>query len=151
LWKFRFFSLKDGPNLSSIQTGWAGEEHSMKTSTYNSWWREMGAISRGMMFIEGNIATPAGLDHVGQGARTEAPAPRSSSQSDVRPDPSPAGKRKTFSLYEDLLFLGGRPMTSGHNDDLDEPFPQTFAEPKYRAHRSGERPQTPQPQHCATC
>ncbi len=34
----------------------------MKTSTYNSWWREMGAISRGMMFIEGSIATPAALE-----------------------------------------------------------------------------------------
>jgi len=30
----------------------------MKTGTYNAWWREMGAISRGMMFIEGNIAAP---------------------------------------------------------------------------------------------
>lgn len=123
----------------------------MKTSTYSAWWREMGAISRGMMFIEGNIATPASLDHVGQGGRADVPTPRRSSQSDVRPDQSPAGKRKTFSLYEDLLFLGGRPMTSGHNDDLDEPFPQTFAEPEYRTHRFGERRQTPRPQHCATC
>jgi hypothetical protein len=149
--KFRFFSLKDGPNLSLIQAGWAGEEHTMKTSTYNSWWREMGAISRGMMFIEGNIATPASLDRIGQDGRADAPAARPSSQSDVRPEPSPARKRKTFSLYEDLLFLGGRPMTSGHNDDLDEPFPQTFAEPKDRTHRFGARRQAPQPQHCATC
>ncbi|KAF1713769.1 hypothetical protein CSC74_16885 [Pseudoxanthomonas yeongjuensis] len=123
----------------------------MKTSTYNSWWREMGAISRGMMFIEGNIATPASLDRIGQDGRADAPAARPSSQSDVRPEPSPARKRKTFSLYEDLLFLGGRPMTSGHNDDLDEPFPQTFAEPKDRTHRFGARRQAPQPQHCATC
>lgn len=123
----------------------------MKTSTYNSWWREMGAISRGMMFIEGNIATPASLDRIGQDGRADAPAARPSSQSDLRPDPSPARKQKTFSLYEDLLFLGGRPMTSGHNDDRDEPFPQTFADPEYRTHRFGERRKAPQPQHCATC
>ena len=36
----------------------------MKTGSNNAWWREMGAISRGMMFIEGNIATPAGLDRL---------------------------------------------------------------------------------------
>lgn len=105
------------------------------------------------MFIEGSIAAPTRLDSTGQDGHANVPAPRPSSQSDVRPDPSPAQeqKQKIFSLYEDLLFLGGRPMTSGHNDDHDEPFPQTFAEPKYRTHRFGERRQAPQPQHCATC
>lgn len=124
----------------------------MKTSSSNSWWREMGAISRGMMFIEGNIATPAGLDPAQQETRQAMRLRRS---------PAPAGqgkKGKAFSLYEDLLFLGGRPMTPGHNDDIEEPFPQTRAEPaeaQLRLHRSGERrhsltPQ-PQPRHCATC
>jgi len=119
----------------------------MKTSTYNSWWREMGAISRGMMFIEGNIATPTALDRTQQDARPTVVS-HPSPPRDARPVKP---RKKAFSLYEDLLFLGGRPMTSGHNDDLDEPFPQTFTEPKYRAHRFGERRPAPQPQHCATC
>ena len=34
------------------------EENDMASSFYKSWWREMGAISRGMMFIEGNVADP---------------------------------------------------------------------------------------------
>ena len=90
----------------------------MKTSTYTSWWREMGAISRGMMFIEGNVATPAALE-----ATTGAGTPR---HLPARPRRR-AARRSGFSLYEDLLFLGGRPMTAGHNDDIEEPFPQTRA------------------------
>lgn len=90
----------------------------MKTSTYTSWWREMGAISRGMMFIEGNVATPAALEATaGAGTPRHLPA---------RPRRR-AARRSGFSLYEDLLFLGGRPMTAGHNDDVEEPFPQTRA------------------------
>ena len=119
----------------------------MKTSTYNTWWREMGAISRGMMFIEGAIATPAGLDRAPADPQPVA-ARRPSPARDA--GPTQPGK-KAFSLYEDLLFLGGRPMTSGHNDDHDEPFPQTFADPEYRTHRFGERRQSSQPRHCATC
>ncbi len=29
-------------------------------------------------------------------------------------------------LFQMLMFLGGRPMTAGHNDDIDEPFPQDY-------------------------
>lgn len=29
-------------------------------------------------------------------------------------------------LFQTLMFLGGRPMTAGHNDDIDEPFPQSY-------------------------
>ncbi|NDK39499.1 hypothetical protein DT603_11660 [Pseudoxanthomonas gei] len=101
----------------------------MKTSTYNSWWREMGAISRGMMFIEGNIATPAALDLGGR-----RPAPRPSRRRTAR------HPRKGFSLYEDLLFLGGRPMTAGHNDDSEEAFPQTGAEAARAAHAGALHP-----------
>lgn len=122
----------------------------MKTSTYTAWWREMAAISRGMMFIEGNIATPAALDRTEQSGQVHAPA----TQRDVRHDPiSPNLRRKAAHLYRDLLFLGGRPMTAGRNDDVDEPFPQTYAdEPQPRAHRFGQRRNpASQSQPCATC
>lgn len=29
-------------------------------------------------------------------------------------------------LFQTLMFLGGRRMTAGHNDDIDEPFPQNY-------------------------
>ena len=29
-------------------------------------------------------------------------------------------------LFQTLMFLGGRPVTAGHNDDIDEPFPQNY-------------------------
>ena len=125
----------------------------MKTSIYKAWWREMGAISRGMMFIEGTIATPTALDRTEQDRRARAPvSPPPAPEPEGRPASLRGSRQKAFSLYEDLLFLGGRPMTAGHNGDLDEPFPQTFADPKYRTHRFGEhRRPTAQPQHCATC
>lgn len=128
----------------------------MKTSSSNSWWREMGAISRGMMFIEGSIATPAGLDPAQQETRPALRLRRSPANDAAA---ARRGKKgKAFSLFEDLLFLGGRPMTRGHNDDIEEPFPQTQADPaeaQLQLHRSGARrhslaPQ-PQPRHCATC
>ena len=121
----------------------------MKTSTYNSWWREMGAISRGMMFIEGTIAMPAALDRTQQDVRAALV-----SQPSPPRDAHPAKQsKKAFGLYEDLLFLGGRPMTAGHNDDIDEPFPQTYAdEPQLQSRRlGGGRRQAPQSQSCATC
>ena len=114
----------------------------MKTSTYNSWWREMGAISRGMMFIEGSITMP---DRTQQDAGATV-----ISRSSPSPGAPPAKQRKkAFGLYEDLLFLGGRPMTAGHNDDIDEPFPQTRAGAPRRS--GGRRDPAPQPQPCATC
>ena len=121
----------------------------MKTSTYNSWWREMGAISRGMMFIEGTIATPTALDRAERDVRATVV-----SQLSPPHDTSPAKpKKKAFGLYEGLLFLGGRPMTAGHNDDIDEPFPQTHADERQpQSHRfGGRRKQIPQSQSCATC
>ena len=112
----------------------------MKTSTYNSWWREMGAISRGLMFIEGSIAT---LDRTERDTQP-APASEPSQPRDIRP--AKRGK-KNFSLLEDLRFLGGRPMTAGHNYDIDEPFPQSLAGEPQRPGGQRNRPS----QTCATC
>ncbi|HEY5971011.1 MAG TPA: hypothetical protein VIT22_03405 [Pseudoxanthomonas sp.] len=128
----------------------------MKTNNYHSWWREMGAISRGMMFIEGNIATPAALDSRKRSGCDRTPVACPTPPCDLRPDPVfPELKRKAIHLYEELLLLGGRPMTAGHNDDTDEPFAraQSDSAEQPRLHRIGERRRgrAPQPQHCATC
>ena len=116
----------------------------MTGSFYKSWWREMGAISRGMMFVEGNIATPLSLQDNGRQARKPA-------SEEQRPDVS--GLKKTADrLYQDFLLLGGRPVTPGHNDDINEPFPLLFAEE--RSPTTRPRPQqrkTQQSQTCATC
>lgn len=116
----------------------------MKTSTYNSWWREMGAISRGMMFIQGHIATPTSLERAQQDARPAMVSPPRGTR------PAKQGK-KSFGLYQDLLLLGGRSMTAGHNDDIDEPFPQTHTDsPQRQWRRFGVR-RKQAPQSCATC
>ena len=125
----------------------------MKTSSTSAWWREMGAISRGMMFIEGNIATPAALDGAEPANRARVSAPRGRGRRD------PVRTRLRISLhhlYRDLLFLGGRPMTAGHNDDVGEPFPQAGfdAARSPRRPRGSGRPQrtaAPLARPCASC
>lgn len=122
------------------------EENTMASSFYKSWWREMGAISRGMMFVEGNIATPDSLERTAPNAR-RAPAAG-------RPRPASTSLRKKADrLYRDFLLLGGRPVTPGHNDDINEPFPQIDEDEPAPAIRSRppKRARTPQPQTCATC
>ena len=119
----------------------------MASSFYKSWWHEMGAISRGMMFIEGNLSTPASLDS------TEAVA-RQSGRVGEHFVPVSAGLRKKANrLYRNFLFLGGRPMTPGHNDDIDEPFPQIEDdEPAPQARFSlPPNARATQSQTCATC
>jgi hypothetical protein len=157
--KFRFLRFKNGPNLSAIQAGWAGEEYSMKTSSTTSWWREMGAISRGMMFIQGHIATPATLETI-QKPEPGSAAPPAATGSPSKPDPRRSRisrnlRVKASRVLHNLEFLGGRPMHAGHNDDLDEPFPQprNRAVPRRESHGSGEgRPGGKlQADNCATC
>lgn len=89
----------------------------MASSSYKSWWREMGAISRGMMFIEGNLTDSTSLDRT-------VPAARQVEETDHRPRTISAGLRaQAKRAYRNFLLLGGRPVTPGHNDDIDEPFP----------------------------
>jgi hypothetical protein len=122
------------------------EENTMASSFYKSWWREMGAISRGMMFVEGSIATPDSLERTAPSARRAPIADR--------PQPFSTGLRKKADrLYRDFLLLGGRPVTPGHNDDINEPFPQIDEDEPAPAIRSRppKRARTLQPQTCATC
>lgn len=133
--------------LLSFKPDGPAEENAMASSFYKSWWREMGAISRGMMFVEGNIATPASLERT-------APAARPTTATSGRPPSiSPGLRKKAGRLYRDFLLLGGRPVTPGHNDDINEPFPQLDQDEPAPAIRSRlpQRVRAMQPQTCATC
>lgn len=94
----------------------------MATGNRSTWWREMGAISRGMMFLEGAIATPAST----QAAQDiDAHAAEASAARDAEPaaDEDAGFKRGARWLVEELALLGGRPLSARRMDDLDEPFP----------------------------
>lgn len=118
----------------------------MASSFYKSWSREMGAISRGMMFIEGNVATPASLERT-------SPTRQVPATSDRPRFISEGLKKKAGRLYRDFLLLGGRPVTPGHNDDINEPFPQIEEDESAPAIRSWspQRAKAMQSQTCATC
>lgn len=116
-------------------------------SFYQSWLREMGAISRGMMFIEGNLATPTALEHsASTGSPARAPIAKAA--------PIAIGWRKqAHRAYRNFLLLGGRPVSPGHNDDIDEPFPLIEDDepaPRLR-YAPAPRRNTNQSQTCATC
>lgn len=82
-----------------------------------------------LLFLHGHIAdaslatdlagekAPAGT---GEAPRTRTPhrtAPRL--HADRKPWKAGAAR-----LLRNLEYLGGRPMTAGHNDDIEEPFPR---------------------------
>lgn len=76
-----------------------------------------------LLFLHGHIAdaslatglagkeTPAGTG--------EAPRTRTPHRADRR-----HWKASVARLLRNLEYLGGRPMTAGHNDDIEEPFPR---------------------------
>lgn len=91
----------------------------------------------GLLFLDGHIADaslaaslsdggePAASDSDGsQPARGDAPI-RSPRGANRRPSPN-ALRRHAMNLFQTLMFLGGRPMTAGHNHDSGEPFPQLY-------------------------
>jgi hypothetical protein len=94
-------------------------------------------LFKGLMFLHGHFTRPEDLDpgfaplgnraasarwfagNPGDGATADAPArPR-------RRAHPPTGV--VARLLHDLEYLGGRPMTAGHNVDIEEPFPQSVA------------------------
>ena len=120
----------------------------MGNRTQRTWWQEMGAISRGLMFLDGSFTTPESL----------APSPQSEpAPVDAIPKPAeiirpqPASlSRKALWLLDDLQLLGGRPMTSGRNDDIDEPFPRLHRRHVVRT-RERSRVHEASTTTCATC
>jgi hypothetical protein len=122
------------------------EENDM-ASFYQSWWREMGAISRGMMFIEGNLATRSALEDNAQ---------RTQRAKGLIAPPVPFSmtvREQARRAYRNFLLLGGRPISPGHNDDIDEPFPQIEEEEPAPSRRfAPARLRNTHPsQTCATC
>ncbi len=85
-----------------------------------TWWQEMGAISRGMMFLGGSIATPASVESSEEPAEAAHATLPSQRGRKVR---TRRLSRKMHRLLENLMLLGGRPASVRHNDDIDEPFP----------------------------
>jgi hypothetical protein len=128
-------------------------------------------IYTGLLFLHGHIAD-AGLAAslaADEPAKTDAgsrsPARRAAPSRPVR-TPDHHGflshpRRPVMRLFQTLMFLGGRPMTAGHNDDIDEPFPQAYgnrvaserAFPRQRDRkRDHDRTASPEsPRSCATC
>ncbi len=79
----------------------------MNRESQQSWWRELGAISRGLDFLQGG----------GSFDPAEARTPQTVAALRTAP-----ARRNFAHLLHNLVFLGGRPMHAGHNDDLDESF-----------------------------
>lgn len=123
----------------------------MNTSRQRTWRQEMGAISRGMTFIEGSIATPASL------LEPERPVPSVLAQPLPQDEPAKAPaanlQRRALWLLDSLLLLGGRPETVRHHDDIDEPFPPLHRRrPARELHRPRRRVARAMPaKQCATC
>jgi hypothetical protein len=78
-----------------------------------------------LLFLHGHIAEPfLARTLAGDDAAAETPAPP------ARAHAGSAGRRAhpragvVARVLRNLEYLGGRPMTAGHNDDIEEPFPQ---------------------------
>jgi hypothetical protein len=67
-------------------------------------------VYRDLLFLHGHIADPALAASLAADEDPESPTYRS----------------PVMDLFKSLMFLGGRPMHSGHNFDLDEPFEPSF-------------------------
>ena len=79
----------------------------MNHESQQSWWRELGAISRGLDFLQGG----GGFEQADSDAAQTAGSARA----------APA-RHRLARLLRTLGYLGGRPMHAGHNEDLEEPF-----------------------------
>jgi len=127
-------------------------------------------IYTGLLFQHGHIADARlavslarvrpESDDADTGAAAHRAAPSRSTR-DASRDPShPQLRRQAMRLFQTLMFLGGRPMTAGHNDDIDEPFPQTYGN-RAASHRmfkrmhdrkrDDARQAPPSPRTCAQC
>lgn len=79
----------------------------MNRESQQSWWRELGAISRGLDFLQGGGSFEPSVNEPAQTTQSPRTAP---------------AQRGIARLLHTLGYLGGRPMHAGHNDDLEEPF-----------------------------
>lgn len=77
----------------------------MNPAARQSWWREVGAICRGLDFIQGGGGILAAEPRTATTARRTRPI-----------------RFWLARLLRNLSYLGGRPMHAGHNGDTAEPF-----------------------------
>jgi hypothetical protein len=108
-------------------------------------------LFKGLMFLHGHVTRPEDLDpgfaplgNRAASARWFAGNPSAGATTDAPARDTPARARRrahartgvVARLLHDLEYLGGRPMTAGHNVDVEEPFPQSVANAsaKQRAH-----------------
>ncbi len=86
-------------------------------------------IYTGLLFLDGHLADPRLASDLAKVAgksdglaADEAPSiPR---RVERRARSQGAFRRGATRLFQNLALLGGRPMTAGHNFDVEEPFPQ---------------------------
>ena len=127
-------------------------------------------IATSLLFLGGHIAD-VGLatslsspQSVADGDQTMDERPdnaTSSASPGTRQALASSPKEPAMNLFQSLMFLGGRPMTAGHNDDIDEPFPRTYgnrvasrqwlARQPRRAPSDAEYAPAPWPRHCPQC
>ena len=90
-----------------------------------------------LLFLHGHVADASlATDLAGEEAPAgtrEAPRTRTPRRAATRlhADRKPC-KAGAARLLRNLEYLGGRPMTAGHNDDIEEPFPRPIGT-AYRA------------------
>jgi prepilin-type processing-associated H-X9-DG protein len=117
-------------------------------------------IYAGLLFLDGHVADPRLASDL---ARPAAESPQAAGgQPPSRPHPGAhrvrvprAFRRGATRLMRNLVFLGGRPMTAGHNDDLDEPFAQPHGGRAVAGRAQGRRdtraPRVAPTPSCARC
>ena len=81
-----------------------------------------------LLFLHGHIADPAlaadlAKDDASAGTDTSAARATRRTGAESR-TPRTRWATTAARLLHELVYLGGRPMTAGHNDDIEEPFPQ---------------------------
>lgn len=91
-------------------------------------------LFKGLMFLHGHFTRPEELDpgfaplgNRSASARWFAGNPGAGATADTPAHAWRSARSRTGTvarLLHDLEYLGGRPMTAGHNDDVEEPFPQ---------------------------
>jgi hypothetical protein len=116
---------RPGHDLSQIQDRLAklaifsGKARAYRSMALKNEEQRMNLYS-GLLFLHGHIADPTLAVSL---AADRAP----------RLVP-PVTRSRSMDLFKSLMYLGGRPMHSGHNYDLEEPF-----EPEFGNHLANER------------
>jgi hypothetical protein len=92
-----------------------------------------------LLFLHGHIADASlATELAGQETPADSDqAPRTHTQHRTASrQHADSWRTKMAGLLHNLEYLGGRPMTAGHNDDIEEPFPWSVGTASKRRARS---------------